>query len=47
MWKHGYCFGNRIFCSKMVTPALTNGDKEARSEHPHRLQKPLGILLEQ
>jgi hypothetical protein len=31
----------------MVTPALTNGDKEARSERPHRLQKPSAILLEQ
>jgi hypothetical protein len=31
----------------MVTPALTNGDKEVRSERPHRLQKPSAILLEQ
>jgi hypothetical protein len=46
MWKHGCCFGC-IFCSKMVTPALTNGNKEAHSKRLHRLQKPSAILLEQ
>jgi hypothetical protein len=47
MWKHGFCFGNHIFCSKMVTPALTNGNKEVCSKRLHCLQKPSAILLVQ